>query len=149
MTTGLRFTQNSASPQHLYVHLQSCDNAFIPPLGERVAVAEYAEKLHGNSERFEGWSDTDLIGLVAAYINKSSQGSAFISNVSVVTEFHGQGVATTLICRCFEWMKAKEIRSVYLDVSSKNIPALNLYQKWRFKAVGEDNSNIKMMLDLT
>ncbi|MDP4171938.1 MAG: GNAT family N-acetyltransferase [Bacillota bacterium] len=79
-----------------------------------------------------------LVGFIAAL------GSNLMRNrhcvhlaLGVHENFHGQGIATMLFERLFEWAKKQEITRLELTVIKDNYKAFNLYQKMGFVLEGE------------
>ncbi len=56
-----------------------------------------------------------------------------ITLVAVKKEFQNQGYGKILIERTFEYLKEKNVKSVYLEVAIDNEPAKKLYEKLGFK----------------
>jgi len=129
-------------------HLAKCDAYFVPTLSSRVVLPDYALKICTDAVRFEAWSDDVLVGLVAAYCNDRERFHAYITSVSVLTEWTGGGVATRLLLNCVEYAKLHGLRRISLEVASGHASAIRLYEKCGF-LVGETSGPfIKMNLDL-
>ncbi len=79
--------------------------------------------------RVEAWSGDELVGLIAFYCNDATTRVGFISNVSVVPQMHGSGIATRMLVRCIEHCKAAGMRRLDLDVDPSNIAAVRLYER--------------------
>lgn len=60
----------------------------------------------------------------------SSEG--YVTNVAVLPEFRGQGIASALIARQME----NDMEFITLEVRQSNLPALKLYEKSGFERVG-------------
>jgi ribosomal protein S18 acetylase RimI-like enzyme len=121
----------TATTQEIVDHLTLCDASFAPPLSERVDIRDYAAKLSAHAMRFEAWDDDTLIGLVAAYPDHA-RGRMFISNVSVLPEWRGHGLAAGLITRCGDAARELGLRSMVLEVAEENVAARRLYAKLGF-----------------
>lgn len=145
MTEPLTYSVNSASFLEISRHLSTCDQGFTPSLGSRVTIEEYASKLHNRAERFEAWSNDLLVGLVAVYAN-DGRGHGYISSVSVLPEWTGQNIATTLLKKSIEFLAHASFRSVRLKVGKQNHSAISLYCKLGFKCESEDGEFIAMSL---
>src|SRR5438046_2814866 len=94
---GIDFREETATREDIQAHLQACDNDFIPNLGLKVNIAEYSKKIRARAKTFEAWSDKNLIGLVAAYLNDRDTRTGFITSVSVAKQFMGRGIASKLL----------------------------------------------------
>ncbi len=121
----MKYLKNFADSDEITRHLQKCDEYFVPSLSERVDLAEYAKKLTLRAHRFEAWSASRLIGLVAVYCNKGRE--AFITNVSVCPEFARQGIARKLIWTAAADARAEACPAVVLEVNAEATAARALY----------------------
>jgi ribosomal protein S18 acetylase RimI-like enzyme len=139
---------NEASSEQIAEHLRQCDAHFVPRLSSRVEVNKYAEKIANSAERFEAWIEGRLIGLVAVYCNEHKKNIAYITNVSVLREWGGKGVAAYLTERCIEHTRKMGMRRISLDVGSNNTRAVKLYEKSGFIASKMIGSCITMHLDM-
>jgi len=81
---------------------------------------------------FEAWEDDTLAGLIAAYLDDRESGKGFITNVSVLKEQMGKGIAETLMNNCIAYAKQQGIRSIDLEVSKGSEPAIALYENSAF-----------------
>jgi len=84
----LRYSIDESSAAHVAQHLFKCADSFVPPLS--VDIVEYAKKIRKHASTLEAWVDEELAGLVAVYTNTPP--TAFITNVSVVRIYSGQGI---------------------------------------------------------
>jgi ribosomal protein S18 acetylase RimI-like enzyme len=145
LTEPLTYRLNSASLPEIFCHLNTCDQEFTPSLGSKVDIEEYAGKLHSRAERFEAWSNKSLVGLVAVYANDAG-GHGYISSVSVLAEWTGQNIATTLLRKSIEFLAQASFHSVRLKVGKQNHSAISLYCKFGFQCDAEDGEFISMCL---
>jgi len=134
MIAPVEYLSNKASGPEIARHLSRCDADFAPPLSSRVEITEYARKIAGKAARFEAWSGGALIGLVAAYCNDRERRIAYITNVSVLREWTGRGIAARLLRRCIEHARGTGMRRIRLEVESDNAPAIKLYARSGFIA---------------
>lgn len=133
----LRLALSKATVEHVESHLTRCNSAFDPPLSARLDIACYAARLHARANCFEAWVGERLVGLVAAYIDNSSGGVGFISNVSVEGDWVGRGIASMLLAECRDYAKARGLACLKLEVSASNARAMELYERFGFVADGE------------
>lgn len=138
MSAAVEYRLNKASEAEIAEHLRICDTDFVPPLNGRVEMNDYAQKIASKAMKFEAWSGSTLVGLVAAYCNDQEKRIAHITSVSVLKEWMGQGIAVHLIKQCIEYAKVSGMRQISLEVASDNAPAIRLYEKSGFDA---DNAN--------
>lgn len=129
MSNTVDYMLNKASTAQIADHLLRCDADFVPPLSTRVAINNYAKKIRSKAMRFEAWSDGHLVGLVAAYCNDQEKRIAYITSVSVLHEWIGKGIASSLVERCIDYAKTAQIWQISLEVAGDNIPAIKLYEK--------------------
>lgn len=139
----ISYRKNQAEYDDILNHLTACSHLFVPPLDERVNINTYAERIFENADTFEAWSGNALIGLVAVYCNDES-GNAFITNVSVLQEFNGRGIASAILKMCFHHLRRVSIRNVTLKVDGKNKPARFLYVKHNFQEIESYGDEIFM-----
>lgn len=145
----VRYGINEAQLDELRRHLLACDARFVPPLSGRVDVGAYAGKLVALATRVEAWHSHRLVGLIAIYCNDLESREAYISSVSVLGAFQGQGVASELMARSFESARAHGMCVVHLHVSRDNKAAISLYQKHGLRIVGtHDLASLQMSLSL-
>lgn len=143
------YTTGSSNESSVLLHLINCDDAFIPPLSSRVDIKPYAIKIVEKAQRYEAWSNSELIGLVAVYCNSSDHLCAYITNVSVLPKFAGTGIASKLIQNCKNELSAIGFKSIELEVSCKNRIAIALYIKNGFYIVEKNSTVQKMKINLT
>src|SRR3954451_20071883 len=97
--SSLQYRRDTATTDDVLAHLTRCDADFTPPLSSRLDLGDYAAKLAERAARVEAWDGCQLVRYVAAYVAPGAP-EAFISNVSVVSELRGQGVAAALVAGC-------------------------------------------------
>jgi ribosomal protein S18 acetylase RimI-like enzyme len=148
LTAPLEIYVNRASVAQLAWHLRLCDQFFVPPLSERVALMDYSAKLYEKAERFEAWIDTTLVGLLAGYYDAESGVVAFITSVSVLKEWQGRGVASVLVERSIAHAQHLGFELIELQVAVQNDLAVRLYRKHGFQVISQDDNQAKMALAL-
>ena len=148
MTKVPEYLSNKASPAEIAVHLSQCDAHFVPSLSARVKIEDYANKIATQATRFEAWSGGNLVGLAAAYCNDQETRVAYLTNVSVLREWMGKGVAESLLSQCFKHAAAAGMRQVSMEVGEGNTPAIKLYKKFGFVAGNENGAFVGMTLNL-
>jgi len=67
---------------------------------------------------------------------KGVAGSPYIKSIAVFPEFRGQGIGTKLLSFAEDLFRNKS-RHIFICVSSFNLKARRLYEKYGFEAVGE------------
>ena len=127
----LRYRRDTATTEDVHAHLTRCDADFTPPLSARLDLGGYAAKLAERAARFEAWDGGQLVGLVAAYVNPGAP-EAFISNVSVVSELRGHGVAAALVADCIARARGSGAATLTLEVATADSVAARFYEKLGF-----------------
>lgn len=148
---NINYKTESASKENICQHLFACSNNFVPPLESTVNIKDYSAKIKDKGVTVEAWSGTRLIGLIAVYLNDFENRTGYITNVSVISEFSGQGIASRLLSNCVELVKERNFNSIQLEVNRKNKSAVALYEKFHFRKSSESSKEnfIKMKLDLS
>jgi ribosomal protein S18 acetylase RimI-like enzyme len=129
--SSLEYRRDTATTDHIHAHLTRCDADFTPPLSARLDLGAYAAKLAERAARFEAWDGGQLVGLVAAYVTPGAP-EAFISNVSVVSELRGQGVAAALVADCIDRARRSGAATLTLEVATADRAAGRFYEKLGF-----------------
>ena len=127
----LQYRRDTATTDDVHAHLTRCDADFTPPLSARLDLGDYAAKLVKRAARFEAWDGRRLVGLVAAYVTPGAP-EAFISNVSVVSELRGHGVATALVADCINRARGSGAATLKLEVATADAAAGRFYEKLGF-----------------
>jgi ribosomal protein S18 acetylase RimI-like enzyme len=127
----LQYRSDTATTGDVHAHLTRCDADFTPPLSSRLDLGDYAAKLAERAARFEAWDGGQLVGLVAAYVTPGAP-EAFISNVSVVSELRGQGVAAALVAGCIYRARESGAATIKLEVATADRSAGRFYEKLGF-----------------
>ena len=144
----LRYTVKTAFKGHIYSHLKECDENFMPPLSSRVDLLDYSAKLFEKSVSFEAWQGNVLVGLLNAYLNDVSNQTGFITNTSILKEYMGQGIASTLLQMCLEYARNLNYSKLKLEVSRANSTAIKLYSHAGFKVMEENGESLLMTCDI-
>jgi ribosomal protein S18 acetylase RimI-like enzyme len=143
----IRYKIKTAVAKDILVHLAECSENFSPPLMKRVDLEEYSGKLFEKSVTFEAWKEFSLVGLIAVYFNEFDS-SAFITNVSVLRNFMGLGVASKLLEQCIEYAARKSFEEIKLEVNAESIYAIKLYGKFDFTVDSVNGDFLIMKLKL-
>lgn len=138
------YTIDKASQNDILNHLRECDKEFVPPLHQKVNIAEYVNKIFNNATTFEAWVNNKLTGLVAAYFNNREKKTAFITNVSVTPDNYGSGIAKELLNKCVTYGIDNKITNLKLEVYELNTRAMNLYKQMGFEIVSQKDCLAQM-----
>lgn len=145
MNKEFKYSLDKASVKQVSRHFLCCDDDFKPSLSGRVDIETYAKKIVNNAICFEAWSDDVLIGLVAVYCRNKQ---AYVTNVSVLHNWAGKGIAANLMKESVSYIKGLGGMKISLQVSVDNISALNLYKKIGFTIINISGEIIDMNLTL-
>ena len=148
MNLEIEYLTNRASLAEITEHFLNCDNNFIPRLSERVSITDYAKKITHKATRIEAWVGSTLIGLVAVYCNDQEKSIAYVTSVSVLNAWMGNGIAKHLMSLCIEHAKASHMQQISLEVSKKNTPAIELYKTNGFAIDAKETPFVMMNLQL-
>ena len=146
----LEYRRDTATSDDVRAHLARCDADFTPPLSARLDLGAYAAKLAERAARFEAWDGDELVGLVAAYVTPGAP-EAFISNVSVVPELRGNGVAAALVADCVDRARESGAATLRLEVATADAAAGRFYEKLGFTErdpAAHDRPTTTLTLDL-
>ncbi|MCP5182205.1 MAG: GNAT family N-acetyltransferase [Pseudomonadales bacterium] len=111
-------------------------------------IDAYAVKLTENAARFEAYHHAELVGLVAAYCNDDSRRVAHISNVSVLRQWQGKGVAQQLLRTCLQHAMELGFERIELQVGVDSAGAIRLYARAGFRRMETKGPFVQMRLDL-
>lgn len=143
----LKYKVKTATAEEINGHLIKCNDNFLPPLNKKVSIEEYSKKLFEKSVTFEAWSGNLLAGLVAAYFNDKENFAGFISNVSVLPEYSGKGIASVLLEHCNKYAAKKGFKEIKLEVSQENYPAIHLYKKSGYNEIEKKDNLVIMKIE--
>lgn len=127
----LQFLQDASTSADVAGHLLACDGSFEPSLSSRLDIHAYARKLAERARRSEAWCDSELVGLVAGYVDTETR-QFFVSSVSVLDHLRGQGVAERLMHMALETAAGIGCKTVVLEVAEAARGANRLYEKLGF-----------------
>lgn len=95
---------NTATAIQIAGHLRVGESDFVDHLMKQVNIENYASKIKKYGCTFEAWSDNQLIGLVAAYLNKENR-TGFITNVSVLPGWQSCGIGNQLLRNSIRYLE--------------------------------------------
>lgn len=141
---SVNFKTKTADYEDILKHLKECSDSFSPPLKSYVKLEEYSLKISKHAVTFEAWDNNLLVGLIAVYFNNFKTKTGYITNVSVTSEYFGQGIAKKLLGRVMDHGRSLGFFRVKLEVNSDNISALKLYSENKFSVIGQDSRKLLM-----
>lgn len=140
----IEYRIKTASYELIVEHLNRCAVCFNPPLYTYVEIEKYAKKIFDNAVTFESWDRDKLVGLVAAYFNNNETKIGFITNVSVLEEYQGSGIASKLIKNVIRFGRKNSFVKLVLELNINNTKAFQLYEKHGFVVTEQNKNNIIM-----
>lgn len=143
----INYSINKSTFQQVQAHLKQCSKYFVPELSSYVNIDDYSLKLFQKAIRVEAFIENDLIGLIAIYVNQEKKES-FVTNVSVLPQEAGKGVAKKLFKKTITRVKKMKVNIILLEVDSTNLNAVSLYQKVGFDTLRDNEEKIIMKLNL-
>lgn len=117
------------------------DSIFVPSLRSRVNIFDYSEKIFKYAEHFYVLRKGRIICFSACYMNYGQESVAFITSISVVKDYQGQGIGNKLLNKIIDLAKNKKIKKIRLEVNSENDKALNFYLNNGFIALRSEEAN--------
>ena len=133
--------------QTILNHLKKCDNLFSPKLSSTVDLIEYSEKISKNAIHFCCFSDNNLIGLHAMYLNNFDDKIAYGTIVAVVDEFQGKGIGKKLFDISIVYAKEKGFVAIRGE-ARKDKPIRKFYYPMGFKIIEERKETFLLELSL-
>lgn len=128
---NIQYKTNTASQKQIESHFSACDALFLDQICQRVKIEEYTVKIFKYAEKVEAWIGSELVGLLAMYENFENS-FGFITDVSVVTEHKGKGIASKLLENSIQYANESDLSEIKLEVDEDNIAAISLYRKFGF-----------------
>ena len=101
---------------------------------------------HLGNDNFLCFNNNDVIGFATLNPNsKRLNGSIYLINISVHKDAQRQGVGSKIIEFIFNYYKSINNNSQFaLHVEKSNVKAFNLYRKYGFSIIEEDNDDYLM-----
>lgn len=93
-----------------------------------------------NSQYFVALLDEEIVGFAGIWI---AIDDIHITNIVTRKNLRNQGIAKKLLEHLLIVSKQKNLSSLTLEVNEKNIPAINLYEKYHFQKIGQRKNYYK------
>lgn len=144
----VKYFINTSKLEEIKNHLNDCSKDYIPFLDSYVDLDNYSEKIFSRAIRFEAYVESNLIGMIAMYVNPDAL-MGYITNVSVNSEYNGKGIGNKLMDQAKKYALHENLKFIELEVYKNNIKAINFYKKNGFDLyTSTDNTlNMKHILD--
>ncbi len=144
----IQYSINKSDRLQVIMHFTACDTDFLQVLTTQVKLDQYSNKIVEHATRFEAFCKNKLIGLIACYLNNYNCHTGFITNVSVVSSFKGNGIAKRLLSMLVHYAAEKNFNTISLEVNKFNIPAVSLYNSVGFVLTNEKQDVLQMALQI-
>lgn len=108
----------------------------------RTMRAEYprsTDQMIADWERQAGFLVAEIDGEVRGYVDvlpEPWQGMGWVANLAVEPAYRRRGIATTLMRNASQWAREQGLQGMVVEATTKNYPAICLYQKLGFKFCG-------------
>lgn len=135
---------NTATAMQVAAHLRDGESDFVEHLLGQVNIEHYAAKIKKYGCTFEAWSDNQLIGLVAAYLNKENR-TGFITNVSVLPGWQSCDIGNQLLCNSILFLEGAGVEQIALEVLGIREKAIRLYSKHGFIISSAEQNTLMMV----
>ena len=142
------FRFNTSSKKEIETHLTETAEQFIPPLYEYCEIAAYSVKIKAKCYNFEAWDTTQLVGLLAVYLNQE-KALAYITNLSIDKNYSGKRIGKKLISELYQYCLRNNLKKIELEVFKVNKPAIKFYTANNFRPIEERNKTIIMSKSIT
>ena len=76
------------------------------------------------------------VNLIGYFLLMSAPDEAHLLNITVHGGLHGQGIGRGLLDKVVQLSRAKDMRSILLEVRPSNARALAVYLRYGFKQIG-------------
>lgn len=136
----LEIRRNTSTLGDIVDHLGRNDSEFYPKLSSRVEIDEYSKKIFQFADRYEVFSQSCMVGLIAVYKTRDLW---FVTSVSVDRSQREFGWGSRLLSAIIE-DAVHTSPSIELEVNVKSEAAISLYRKLGFK-IKDDNGEVLIM----
>lgn len=111
--------------------LKKTDSLFEIPLSQKINIEEYGKKLLEFADILLAYEDNKIIGIFACYNNDNVSKVSNAVILAILEEYQGKGIAKKLLETGIEL--AKKRKMIRMKLSTRNLKALNIYKKMKFK----------------
>lgn len=145
---NIQYSINKSNLLQIIDHLTACDSSFVPALSAQVKLEQYSHKIIENAIRFEAFSNNQLVGIIACYLNDYKRQIGFITTVSVISSCNGKGIAKQLLAMLMQYAAENNFNTICLEVNKLNLPALSLYRRVGFVLANEKQDVLQMTIQI-
>lgn len=134
---NLIYKVGTASREQMYTLLQACDQNFAPRLSSRVNLLDYANKIYEKAVSFEAWDGDALVGMMNGYFNDMSTLSAYFTHISILKEYMGKRIGSTLMKMGLEHAWRLGFKRARAEMSRNNVAIHRLVARAGFRVVDD------------
>lgn len=142
---AIDWTNGDETKKRIEKFLQDVDNEFVPSLGSRVDIPQYASKLARLAETVFIMDNSRAdIASCSIYCNQSN---AYISSIAVKKPYQGHGIGYMLMKEVICHVKGK-CEAIVLHVHRYNKAAIYYYRKNGFRENSVSGDWIEMIYSM-
>lgn len=134
------------SEDDLNKHISFFGDFFPDPLSSRVDIQTYTNRLINNAEIYFLKFENLVVGVIGFYINNKVNLKSYISIISVLPNFQGQGCGKILINSCVSAAMKAGMCEISLHVHMDNIKAQKFYTANGFSRDKIDPKSNKLIM---
>lgn len=123
---------STSSGKRLDSLIASLDNDYVPQLSSIVDLNEYSKKLLENAVVLVATLDGADTGFIAFYAGDKETETAFVSSIGVLPNARGKSIGERLIKESESFCREIGKKTLFLEVSAINSPAIRLYGRMGF-----------------
>lgn len=116
------------------------DNDFYVPLSARVDIESFSQKLSELSTTFIVFKNGEVAGLICTYFYQPETKKGFITLVHTKHKYRGQHLSLPLLQSVKQYAKERGFERIGLFVSKQQTSAYNLYSRYGFVTVTEEEN---------
>lgn len=124
--------------------LGAIEQHFVPPLGQRVDLDRYAEKLSRYAVNAYLVDEGGDLAHAAVYVNDTLTRVAYLSSFGVLPVFYGTGLSHRLLAATLDVCRKAAMRSIRLEVHDRNVAAVRFYERAGFEKKGDHDGYVAM-----
>lgn len=125
------------------------DRDFPIPISKKVNIVDYVKKIIDKGKGILALHSGKIVGLIFYYDNNKKDRKAFVSLVSVDSQYRNMGIANNMVKKMIEDINDK-MKYCQIPTHISNNKALDLYYSFGFKLSGfpDEDGNIMLLKEL-
>lgn len=137
--------ETNIDPKELLGFLEEIGGDAYPPLGDRVKLTEYANKLTRQATCLTVRTNGRIRALSAFYSNDLETGIAFLTLIAVDKSMRNKGLARRLLDETIVFSRKSNMKKLVLETHLKNKSAVRLYKSYGFVVTQTENDGTVFM----